>query len=356
MIVSFFPLDRGITTSSIWFRGSPAALKVWLYILLEADPSGFLEQRPFVIAHACLLDFNETTKALEFLAAPDPESRTPGNDGRRIEVSENGVRVLNYSSYRDKDYSTPRSRRWRETHANRPIAPSVAATEGNGKKRRERKGTANPLLQRPTPTPTPTPTENEQIAEAAPPPTSNWSKEACDDWISRFEGTAPGGPIGKHLKPLVDRHGWEVVRPAWKGYLMVTEPEFANPGRFAATFGTWRKAAPAERPAPPALPPGDPDAYQFFESMKIRLSGVISRESMSTWFRPTFGRAWEGKGTASQTLVLTVPSEQFAQQMRYFAPRLKQAADELGVTYLMFRTIVTSFDPALDTVHDGSIR
>ena len=71
-----------------------------------------------------------------------------------------------------------------------------------------------------------------------------WSRQACDSWIERFGGTAPGGQIGKALKPLVDQHGWEIVRQAWCSYLRQVEPEYASASRFASTFGRWTGTAP----------------------------------------------------------------------------------------------------------------
>ena len=66
-----------------------------------------------------------------------------------------------------------------------------------------------------------------------------WSSEACDDWMGRFGGTAPGGPIGKALKPLVTAHGWSEVRTAWQAYLAGAEAEYASAARFASTYGRW---------------------------------------------------------------------------------------------------------------------
>lgn len=66
-----------------------------------------------------------------------------------------------------------------------------------------------------------------------------WNQQACEDWIERFNGTAPGGRIGKALKPLVAKHSWEAVRPAWKRYLESSEPEFVSPEKFASTYGSW---------------------------------------------------------------------------------------------------------------------
>jgi hypothetical protein len=81
--------------------------------------------------------------------------------------------------------------------------------------------------------------DNPLVAVERDPPVVAWSREACDDWISRFGGTAPGGQIGKAMKPLVDRHGWAAVRAAWQSYLGQTEAEYASPARFASTFGRW---------------------------------------------------------------------------------------------------------------------
>jgi hypothetical protein len=66
-----------------------------------------------------------------------------------------------------------------------------------------------------------------------------WSREACDDWIARFEGIPPGGRIGKALKPLVTRYGWVAVRPAWRRYLAASEAMYVSPQRFASTYGAW---------------------------------------------------------------------------------------------------------------------
>jgi uncharacterized protein YdaU (DUF1376 family) len=80
----------------------------------------------------------------------------------------------------------------------------------------------------------------------------SWSRDACDVWIERFGGTAPGGQVGKALKPLVDQHGWEEVRDSWRSYLAQTEAEYASPSRFASTYGNWVSAT---GPAPPGAPP-----------------------------------------------------------------------------------------------------
>jgi hypothetical protein len=76
-------------------------------------------------------------------------------------------------------------------------------------------------------------------------PETPWSTEACDDWNTRFGGTAPGGRIGDALKPLVVRYSWAAVRPAWRRYLQEQDSKYVNPADFASKFGSWagRKSA-----------------------------------------------------------------------------------------------------------------
>jgi hypothetical protein len=80
-----------------------------------------------------------------------------------------------------------------------------------------------------------------------------WTREASDAWVARFNGTAPGGRIGKALKPLVEAHGWAVVREAWCSYLAQVEAEYASPQRFASTFGRWSGSAPPAKPKAAAV-------------------------------------------------------------------------------------------------------
>lgn len=67
----------------------------------------------------------------------------------------------------------------------------------------------------------------------------NWAKEACVLWDQRFQGRGAYGKIGSDLKPLVSRHGWEMVRAAWIRYLAAAEAEYASSSRFSQTFGKW---------------------------------------------------------------------------------------------------------------------
>jgi hypothetical protein len=118
--VSFFPLDREIRKSSIWAQGSSDLLKVWLYLLLEADPrTGVVTAAEPAIAMGCNLELSKLSACLLELESPDEFSRTETNGGRRIKRIRGGIKILNYRKYATKDYSTPRVKRFRERQKKR---------------------------------------------------------------------------------------------------------------------------------------------------------------------------------------------------------------------------------------------
>jgi len=72
-----------------------------------------------------------------------------------------------------------------------------------------------------------------------------WTSEAIDDWITRFGGCTCQGAIGKHLKPLIDKHGWEKVRPVWREYLnQDDDAKFLSPAHFAGKYLHWAGKSP----------------------------------------------------------------------------------------------------------------
>lgn len=129
--MTYFPLDRDFLTSSMFVQGTPEQIKVFVYLLLAANPrNGVVEDAVPAIALRCGLSLDVTQAALEWLSSPDPYSRTKDHEGRRIErLPDGGFLLLNYLRRRDKDYSTPRVRRWRERNAKR--VPTVPETGGN---------------------------------------------------------------------------------------------------------------------------------------------------------------------------------------------------------------------------------
>lgn len=87
-------------------------------------------------------------------------------------------------------------------------------------------------------------------------PAHNWVAPFCEAWQQRFQGIAPGGRIGKALRPLRVHHPDEKILERWTRYLAATEAQYASPERFAQTFGDWDGgAAPRIKAAPSRLDP-----------------------------------------------------------------------------------------------------
>ena len=130
--MSYFPLDRELLTSSMWSDASPAALKVWFYLLLSANPrDGIVRDTVPAMAQRCGLTVDEVEEILNWLEQPDSYSRTLDHDGRRIERGLDGIRLITYIKHRDRDYSTARVRKFRARQKAREAEP-----ERNGVKRR----------------------------------------------------------------------------------------------------------------------------------------------------------------------------------------------------------------------------
>jgi hypothetical protein len=97
--VSFTKLDSGIVDSSIW--SEPLSVRVlWITILAKSDENGFVACSTSGLQRAANISVDEFNKALKILESPDPDSRTPDNEGRRIEKINGGWVIINFMKYR----------------------------------------------------------------------------------------------------------------------------------------------------------------------------------------------------------------------------------------------------------------
>lgn len=134
--MSYFPLDRDLLTSTLWIEGDSDTKALWIYLLLSADPrTGIVKHTRPAIAHGSGVPRAEVNRILEQFAAPDPDSRTPDDEGRRIAFVEDGILILNYDRYKNRDYSTPRAKRYDERNPGRKHRKDKRATGGNGGQR-----------------------------------------------------------------------------------------------------------------------------------------------------------------------------------------------------------------------------
>jgi len=86
--------------------GQPEAAYVFVFMLAHADASGAVDMTPDVMAARSGLGPEAVRRGIDVLEAPDPESRTPGEDGARIVRLDThrtwGWRIVNYREHRTR--------------------------------------------------------------------------------------------------------------------------------------------------------------------------------------------------------------------------------------------------------------
>ena len=94
-------LFSSIVTSTVWCEDNATRI-VWIAMLATCDAKGAVEGSVPGFASLARVSIDEMMYALERLSAPDPYSRTPDNEGRRIQATPGGWQILNYANYRER--------------------------------------------------------------------------------------------------------------------------------------------------------------------------------------------------------------------------------------------------------------
>lgn len=84
---------------------------IWMCLITIADKNGIIDETIPALARRFNVSVNEMIKAIEALEKTDISSRTPENNGRRLERIRDsfGWRILNYDYYRDLQSSQHRA-------------------------------------------------------------------------------------------------------------------------------------------------------------------------------------------------------------------------------------------------------
>lgn len=149
--MAFVKLDCGLLDSTLW--GDRLGREVFITALLMAEPRECREPMPQIavrsleatgfvvppgwygfvpaagtgIVSRAVVEREPGLDALTRLGEPDPESRTPDFEGRRLVRVNRGYLVLNFFAYRDRDYTAKeRQQRWRDRKRN------AVSTSDNG--------------------------------------------------------------------------------------------------------------------------------------------------------------------------------------------------------------------------------
>lgn len=136
MSYSYTKLFSSITESTVW--SEPLAVRVvWITMLAMSDRYGRVWGSIPGLARRANVTMAECQQALDCFFAPDPHSRTPDNDGRRVEAIGGGWRLLNHEKYREMqdeearlERNAERQRRFRERHKSDDVSHGTV-TERN---------------------------------------------------------------------------------------------------------------------------------------------------------------------------------------------------------------------------------
>lgn len=204
---------------SMFGAGLPV-MAVWPYMLATCDKKGRVEVNPPMVAVMLGCTADDVSFALEFLAAPDPNSRTKDHDGRRIEkIGQFMYQILNYVKYRDIRAEEERKEYQREwDRANRPSGAERAKaspTKSPTKSDKVRRGPTSP-------TKVEVEVEVEKKKGASGVANGQEAVAIFCDAFKATHGSSPSGPAlsraAKDMKSLIAEHGPDVYRAAVSAY------------------------------------------------------------------------------------------------------------------------------------------
>lgn len=96
---TFTKLFSSITESTVWCEPDRTRL-LWICMLAMADRNGRVWGSIPGLSNRARIPVEDARVAIATFLAPDPDSRTPDHEGRRIEVIDGGWRLLNHDKYR----------------------------------------------------------------------------------------------------------------------------------------------------------------------------------------------------------------------------------------------------------------
>jgi len=117
-MAGYTKLHSGILDGSIWNEDVWTRV-VWITFLAKSDSVGRILALPVNMARIANVPFSKFNKAIEVLSSPDPDSRTPDEEGRRIIPIQGGWQIVNYEKYRnmmDMEERKAYKREWDRKH------------------------------------------------------------------------------------------------------------------------------------------------------------------------------------------------------------------------------------------------
>lgn len=121
-VSGYTKLFHSILGSTIWSEDLPTKV-TWITLLALANKDGVAEASVPGLARFAGVSVEQAESAIRKFLSPDPYSRSPENEGRRIEAVDGGWRLLNHDKYREKlspehikQQAAARAQRYRDRH------------------------------------------------------------------------------------------------------------------------------------------------------------------------------------------------------------------------------------------------
>jgi hypothetical protein len=234
----FTKLFSSIVHSTIWREPNHVRV-VWVTMLALCDRDGIVGASVPGLADVARVSLADCQEALERLLAPDEFSRTPEFEGRRIEATKGGWRVLNYQAHRDRMSLDDQRERNRERQARfkaRRKSEQASVTQSNAGNARSRSVAAsNPIAEAEAEA------EAESRREQDLPPRA--SRSATEDGFAAFWSLYP-----RKLAKAQALKAWNTLKPNTALQQVIaaeirrqaaTEQWQRDRGRFIPHAATW---------------------------------------------------------------------------------------------------------------------
>jgi hypothetical protein len=166
-------------------------------MLVLCTSEGVIDMTPQAISARTSIPLDIITKGIGILSEPDPYSRTPGEEGRRIDLIDAhrpwGWYIVNHAKYRNlQDADTVRDQTRERVRRHREMKRSV--TDGNGEKRHTDTTTETDALKATPPLPPLKGGVDKSSRKAKDQPIPGW-------WESEAGTIAEGARQGKPARP-----------------------------------------------------------------------------------------------------------------------------------------------------------
>lgn len=121
--MAFTKVHQSILQSSLWCEDSDTKV-VWITLLALADKHGEVAGSIPGLARTAGVPLDRCQAAIAKFLSPDPFSRTPDNEGRRLEAIDGGWALVNYAKYRheaSKEDAKERNAKRQQRHRDKAL-------------------------------------------------------------------------------------------------------------------------------------------------------------------------------------------------------------------------------------------